>query len=126
MAQFISHKNEVTAQVQGNINRALVAMGMTGVASVKDRMEKGYYETYKRHLKTKGKAIRDTSDLMRSMAFQLTGNDTVAVGTNMDYAMYVHEGTRKMKERPFIKDGIEENSDKILEIGKNELKKGMN
>lgn len=125
MAQFISHKNEVMAQVQGNINRALVAMGMTGVASVKDRMEKGYHATYKPHLKTMGTAIRDTGDLMRSMEYQLTGNDTVAVGTNMDYAMYVHEGTRKMKERPFIKDGIDENSDRILEIGKNELKKGM-
>lgn len=126
MAQFISHKNEVMAQVQGNINRALVAMGITGVASVKDRMEKGYHLTYKPHLKTRGTAIRDTGDLIRSMAFQLTGNDTVAVGTNMDYAMYVHEGTRKMKERPFIKDGIDENSDQILKVGNNELKKGMN
>lgn len=125
MAQFISHKNEVTAQVQGNINRALVAMGITGVASVKDRIDKGYYETYKPKLKAKTKAIRQTGDLRRSMEYQLTGNETVAVGTNMDCASYVHEGTRKMKERPFIKDGIDKNSDKILEIGNNELKKGM-
>lgn len=100
-------------------------MGITGVASVKDRMEKGYHVTYKPHLKTRGTAIRDTGDLMRSIGYKLTGNDTVAVGTNMDCASYVHEGTRKMKERPFIKDGIDENSDNILKVGNNELKKGM-
>lgn len=125
MAQFISHKKEVLAQMQGNIKRALTAMGITAVAGIKDKIDEGYYETYKPHLKAKGTAIRDTSTLFGSIESQVVSEDTVAVGTNVEYAIYVHEGTRKMKERPFIKDGVSENSDKIIAKAQAELKKGF-
>lgn len=41
--------------------------------------------------------------------------DSVQVGTNVEYAIYVHNGTSRMAERPFLKDGIENQRDAIQE-----------
>ncbi|HOM27352.1 MAG TPA: HK97 gp10 family phage protein [bacterium] len=46
--------------------------------------------------------------------------------TNVDYSIYVHEGTRKMKGRPFLRDAIFRDSKDIKierELKKNLLKK---
>lgn len=39
-----------------------------------------------------------------------------AVGTNVEYAIYVHEGTRYMKARPFMMWGIRNAEDDINDI----------
>ena len=38
------------------------------------------------------------------------------IGTNVEYALYVHEGTSLMKPNRFLKKAIEENKDELLEI----------
>ena len=44
------------------------------------------------------------------------------VGTNVEYAMYVHEGTSRMKANRFIKKAMEENKNELLEIVAKELR----
>lgn len=49
---------------------------------------------------------------------ELTGEaeqNTVVVGSNVEYAEYVHNGTSKMAGRPFLREGIEKTRDKMQE-----------
>lgn len=45
----------------------------------------------------------------------------VMIGTNVEYALYVHEGTRFMKANRFLKKAIDENKSELMEI----LEKGL-
>lgn len=49
---------------------------------------------------------------------ELTGTaeqNTVVVGSNVEYAEYVHNGTSKMAGRPFLREGIEKTRDQMQE-----------
>ena len=49
---------------------------------------------------------------------ELTGtaeHNTVVVGSNVEYAEYVHDGTSKMAGRPFLREGIDQTKDKMEE-----------
>ena len=41
------------------------------------------------------------------------GNRSVIVGTNVEYAIYVHEGTSKMSPNRFLKNALDRNKDQI-------------
>lgn len=47
------------------------------------------------------------------------------IGTNVNYAVYVHEGTRKMQARPFLRDGInsvkDDMQEEVIKVFKGEL-----
>ena len=47
----------------------------------------------------------------------------VMIGTNVEYAMYVHEGTARMEPNRFLKKAIEENKSELLRIVAKELRK---
>ena len=47
---------------------------------------------------------------------------TITVGTDRPYAVYVHNGTRKLKARRFITDGINKASGDMKDILRNEMK----
>lgn len=44
----------------------------------------------------------DTGRLRNSITHALRGDDSVAIGTNVEYAIYVHEGTSRRKGVPFL------------------------
>ena len=46
---------------------------------------------------------------------------SVSVGTNVEYAIYVHYGTYKMEANPFLKNAFERNMDQIRQYILNEL-----
>lgn len=48
----------------------------------------------------------------------------VWIGTNVEYAIYVHEGTSKMKPNRFIKNAIVRNKKEIADICETYLKNG--
>jgi len=71
----------------------------------------------------------DTGRMRASIATSLgiVGNIAAVVQTNVEYAIYVHEGTKSMRGRPFMKQGAdaampaiktayEENIKKALEL----------
>lgn len=49
---------------------------------------------------------------------------SVYVGTNVEYAIYVHDGTKYMAPNHFLKNGISKNRGKLLEIMKTTLQNG--
>lgn len=51
-----------------------------------------------------------------------TGGGAVYVGTNVEYAIYVHFGTRKMEANAFLKNAFERNMDQVREYIIRELK----
>lgn len=50
----------------------------------------------------------DTGRLRSSVTWRLEPTDplTAIVGTNVQYAIFVHEGTRHMSGRPFLTDAL--------------------
>lgn len=46
---------------------------------------------------------------------------SVAVGTNVEYALYVHEGTSKMAPNRFLKNAVERNKEQITDYIKSSL-----
>ena len=42
------------------------------------------------------------------------GSAAVYVGTNVEYAPYVHYGTRRMKANPFIKNAFDKNKEQLI------------
>lgn len=49
------------------------------------------------------------------------GKASVYVGTNVNYAIYVHEGTDRMAANRFIKNAVENNAAELIEIIKTTL-----
>lgn len=96
---FKSYERKVLSQMQQNIQRALTALGQAIVEVTVDYMQYKY-----------GKAIYLTGDLIRSITFNIDiQGQRVTVGSNLNYAVWVHNGTARMPARPFLKDAILEN-----------------
>lgn len=91
------HSGEVRELLKKNKEAALRAVGVESVGLIMDGMDTLY-----------GKPIWLTGDLHRSIDYgvELSGEGTVDVGTNIEYAPFVHDGTRKMAARPFIRDSL--------------------
>jgi HK97 gp10 family phage protein len=70
----------------------------------------------------------DTGYLRGSIAYtiiQTGGKYILRIYTNVEYAIYVHEGTRRMQGRPFIRDGIEQNQRRIISLIKQAYARGL-
>ena len=111
---FTSNKAAVQRQMEANIDRALTAMGEEAVGLVVSQMQRGY-----------GKPIRQTGTLMRSITNERASPRTEAVGTNVKYATFVHEGTSRMKGRPYLKDGILNGQKLLVTVAAETLKQGF-
>lgn len=114
--KFTDNSREVLSQMNGNVKTALNAMGLKGVELIVRQMQSGY-----------GKPIRQTGDLMRDVNYEVeaSGENTVDVGNSLEYATFVHDGTRKMAARPYIKDALLGGEDKISEVAQKYLKQGF-
>jgi hypothetical protein len=62
--------------------------------------------TYKGMLTGSGSYIR-TGDLFRSLTKTDLGNNRVRISLEVPYSLYVHEGTRRMPPRPFLKVAVQ-------------------
>ena len=63
----------------------------------------------------------DTGRLRNSITHQ-NDKDTVYIGTNVEYAVYVEMGTRNMKAQPYLGKAIVENVDEYKKIVEESLK----
>lgn len=59
--------------------------------------------------------------LRRSYDFIVDGYKKMIFGSDVDYALYVEDGTYKMKARWNIKQGIEKSEQEVLQLMKNKL-----
>lgn len=78
------------ADMQVAISRALTAVGLQA-------------QSYARVEITKDPERVDTGRLRASISSAVNGND-VYIGTNVEYAIYVHEGTSKMAPNRFLRN----------------------
>lgn len=131
--KFVDHSGQVKLQMTGNKKRALTAMGIKAVALIVRKMQSGYtdpHPTYDMQGRPTGGThtdIRNTGDLMRDVNYEVEASapDTVDVGNSLFYAPFVHEGTYKLKGRPYIKDAIEKGKTELQRVAENALSEGF-
>ena len=63
----------------------------------------------------------DTGRLRNSITHALRGDDSVAIGTNVSYALFVHEGVHGRPGNPFLRRAATDNTDRFRAILKKHL-----
>jgi len=95
------HSAEYLNEVDAALDRALEGIGIHIEGEAKEELE----NTPRRI---------DTGNLRNSINYQVESNEkAVYVGTNVEYAIYVHEGTVNMEANRFLKNAVERNKDQI-------------
>lgn len=114
--KFTDHSSEIIEQINRNVKVALTAVGLKGVELTTEKMLSGY-----------GRPIRKTGDLLRNVkcAVENSGENTVDVGNDLEYAPFVHDGTYKMAGRPYLRDALMDGKEKITEIAEAYMKQGL-
>lgn len=65
----------------------------------------------------------DTGNLRNSITHVArTDEDAVYIGTNVEYGIYVHEGTVKMTANRFLKNAVEKNASEYVQIAQSYMK----
>ena len=113
---FKDNSREVFSKFEANIDAAMDAIGIKAVNLILWQMRQGY-----------GKPIRKKGDLQRDVSFDHVEKRTINVGNTLKYSLFVHEGTRKMGKRPYIKDAImsRDNVKKLMKVAHEQLYKGF-
>ena len=123
---FEDHSTEVLRRVQGNLKKAAIDVGDIARDAVQEKMLWGYHDVHGNPPHTE---IVDTGRLFDSIEGQVKAVNAnvyqTSVGTDVPYAEYVHEGTYKLKGRPFITDGIMESREEIQTAIREALRRGM-
>ena len=124
--RFEDHSTEVLRRVRGNLRAAAVDLGDIARDAVQEKMLWGYQDVHGNPPHTE---IVDTGRLFDSIEVQVKAVHAnvyqTSVGTDVEYAEYVHEGTSKLKGRPFITDGILGSRDEIEAAIREALRNGM-
>ena len=63
----------------------------------------------------------DTGRLRNSITHALMREDSVAIGTNVSYALFVHEGVHGRPGNPFLRRAATDNTDRFRAILKKHL-----
>lgn len=131
--QLNDHSEDVLAQMDANVERALTAMGIKAVGLIVKQMESGYTTPHKN--RTHGTtsdggthtAIRETGDLMRDVSYEVgnSGAGTVDVGNSLEYGVFIHEGTSRLESRPYIRDALTNGAEELQRVASAYLKMGM-
>lgn len=106
----------VLRRLRGNIGNAAEKIAEIGVEAVQEKMLWGYSDPHGDDGHTE---IVDTGrlfDSIRGEVNRISNNLYQAVvSTDVPYAGYVHDGTYKLKGRPYLADGMKEATPKIEE-----------
>lgn len=111
------NSGKILTQMDGNVERALEAVGVKAVNLILKQMQRGY-----------GKPIRKTGDLQRDVNYSVdTAAQSVTVGNSLDYAEFVHDGTSKMEGRPYIRDALtgENHTRQLRQVAEAYLQEGF-
>lgn len=104
--------NEVSLNIQKVINELLPQAIKEGLEAVGQFVEN----------ESKKNSPVDDGTLRASISHDVEDN-TVYIGSNVEYAAYVHQGTFKMEGRPFLSDAVDQNMDKLVKPFENLLDK---
>ena len=110
--RIINHRNEVERAISQALPRALEGVGIFVESEAKDELENDPRRI-------------DTGNLRNSITHDVVESEqAVYVGTNVEYAIYVSEGTQKMAPNRFLKNAVERNADQIKDYIEDALKNG--
>ena len=114
MAVILKDNSSVVLRtMDGNVTRALEAMGVKAESLIVDQMQNGYR-----------RPVRQTGNLMRDVQHEVRGS-VVIVGNTLKYGPLVHEGTYKMVGRPYIRDALFNGLQELRQVASEALKKGF-
>lgn len=82
MSGFVDHTPEINQNLEQAMFVGLLAVAQEAVGMVREKMVTGYEHK-----------VYDTGNLARSITADIdTDNNEVTIGTNVEYAHYVHDG----------------------------------
>jgi len=127
--RFISHKDEALQALDEAIAQALEMIGskaagyVSGLAPADTgRLRNSYTWATKR---SEGRGFSYTDDNNNVFSYDIgTGvpDDTVCIGTNVEYAVYQELGTSLIDAQPHLRPGVEDHLDEYKEIARRCLK----
>lgn len=125
---FRDYSDIILRRMQGNIKDAASAVAEIAVEAVQWQMLWGYHDVHGMPDNPHTEIV-DTGRLFDSITGsvnRISNNYYQAVvGTDVPYAVYVHEGTYKLKGRPFITDGLAAAKDSMDAAIRSAIKKGF-
>lgn len=105
--KFTDNSTLILNRVARNCQAAMKETGEMLVEAVQEKILYGYHDVHGNPPHTE---IVDTGRLFDSIEAEVTrasqNTFSVSVGTGVPYAGYVHDGTSKLKGRPFITDAV--------------------
>lgn len=124
--RFVDNSDVILRRVASNSQAAMKAVSEMLVEAVEEKILYGYKDVHGNPPHTE---IVDTGRLFDSIDANVSRDSqnafTVSVGANTPYAIYVHEGTYKLKGRAFITDAVTGKSGEVQSILAGELPKGI-
>lgn len=127
--KFESHKDDVLKELEEAMDLGLEAVGLQAEGYAKEEITRMRavdtgrlrgsitYATDAKHSAGESPALsEDFAMLERPRA------GTVCIGTNVEYAPYIHDGTAKMAARPFLHNAIRGHVEEYKEILEEALK----
>lgn len=116
----------VLRKVGTNSLEAMKAAEELLVEAVQNKILYGYHDWHGNPPHTE---IVDTGALFDSIQASVKRDSqnaySVSVGSDRDYAIYVHDGTSKLKGRPFIRDAVYESQKQLKELLGENISNGL-
>lgn len=124
--RFVDNSDIILRKVASNAADAMDQIGEMLVEAVQEKMLYGYSDLHGSPPHTE---IVDTGALFDSITADVGRASqnafTTSVGTDVHYAQYVHDGTSKLKGRPFITDAVTGKQDEVVSILSGTLPRGI-
>lgn len=120
--KFKSEINIVRSKVADALNAAAAELENESVEWVQEKMLYGYKDPHGKDGHTeiywtdRQGGVHMIDDIHANSQRNSQDSYSVQVGTNKDYAVFVHNGTRKLKGRPFLRDALMEHQADIEKI----------
>lgn len=114
---FNDNSGDVLSMISANVSRALTAMGTVAVGQIVRTMQRAYW-----------RPIWLTGDLQRDVNYEAHESEhSVDIGSSLSYATYVHEGTSRMRGRPYITDALTsaDGMEALKEVAQDALSQGF-
>ena len=124
--RFVDNSDIILQKVANNCQEAMEQVGELLVEAVQGKILYGYHDVHGNPPHTE---IVDTGALFDSIEADVSRASQnafgVGVGTDVSYAGYVHDGTYKLKGRPFVSDGVMESREDVKSILAGTIPKGI-
>ena len=126
--RFEDNSDTILRQIRDNSHAAMTQIGDMLVEAVQNKILYGYHDVHGLPNNPHTEIV-DTGRLFDSIDARVRvvsqNAVTTTVGANTPYAHYVHDGTSKLKGRPFITDSVQDSQEEIRRILTGTLPNGL-